>query len=252
MRIKLLTFFLLVTAVCLADSYMLEIGGGRVTDTYLSPLRYRGLSAGVSGEWTGRLAKDWQSVTDARLQYVCASPRYLNTRIHSADLTVGWSAMLQFTLPAGVSCAAGPGVSLKAGAAYLPVNSNNPADATAMFGLTLNLMASRGFTIKGFPLRLTDRLGIGAAGLAFAPQYGEGYYEISLGNRSGLVHPTWFGNLTALDNLLAIDLPAGRKRSLRVGYRFTLTTSDLCGNNRLTATHALCIGINTQSLTHSK
>lgn len=252
MKTKLLIFFLLVAAHSFADSYMLEIGGGRLTDTYLSPLRYRGPASGVSGEWTGRLAKDWLSVTDARLQYVCASPRYLKSYMHYADLTAAWSAQRQFTLPGGVSMAAGPGVSLKAGAAYLPVNSNNPADATAMLGLTINLSASRSFTIKRLPLRITDRLGIGAAGLAFAPQYGEGYYEISLGNRSGLVHPTWFGNLTAIDNLLAIDLPCGLKRSLRVGYRFTLTTSRLEGNNRLAAIHAFCIGFNTSPLTRTR
>lgn len=265
MRIKLLIAFILVcfsvsghtNRVSLQpdhthSAYMLEIGGSRITDTYLSPLRYRGLSVGVSGQWTATLAPRWQMLTRAGLQYATAAPRYLNSHMHSGMLSLSWSALRQFSLPADISLAAGPGVGIDAGVLYLPVNSNNPADAIARAAVTLNLTASRLCTIKRMPLRITDHFSMAAAGLAFAPQYGEGYYEIGLGHTGGLVHPTWPGNMTAIDNLLAIDLPTGRRCALRLGYRFTLATSALGGNDRLSATHAFCIGISTSPLTRSK
>jgi hypothetical protein len=79
-------------------------------------------------------------------------------------------------------------------------------------------------------------------GAFFSPDYGELYYEIYLGNHSGLAHAAWFGNYFRLDNLLTADLRLG-STNLRLGYRADVMSTKV--NNIVTrrVTHSFVIGV---------
>ncbi len=68
------------------------------------------------------------------------------------------------------------------------------------------------------PLSLRYQPVLPVVGAFFAPDYGELYYEIYLGNHSGLAHCGWWGNYFALENLLTADLRLG-STTLRIGYK---------------------------------
>ena len=55
-------------------------------------------------------------------------------------------------------------------------------------------------------------------GMFFSPEYGHSYYEIfTLGNNKGTVHPGSFHNQLSLRNFFTVDVPL-RKVTLRAGY----------------------------------
>ena len=158
--------------------------------------------------------------------------------------------MRTFRLPYGVLLSAGPGVSLECGALYMPSNSNNPASARASIDLTLNMSLGKVVRIGRFPVRFSDTLTLPSAGIFFSPQYGESYYEIYLGNHSGLVHFGWWGNHFAFDNLLSAEFSAGPV-NLRFGYRFEFRSGYVCSLNSEIVTHSFVVGIVTDALSLS-
>jgi hypothetical protein len=79
-------------------------------------------------------------------------------------------------------------------------------------------------------------------GVFFAPDYGELYYEIYLGNHSGLIHAAYPGNYFRLNNLLTADMHFGAT-TLRIGYQcniFSSKANDIVANR---TTHQFVIGI---------
>lgn len=60
----------------------------------------------------------------------------------------------------------------------------------------------------------------------FSQEYDELYYEIYLGNHSGLVHWAWPGNMFRWNNLVAADLDFGNSR-LRLGFRSNIYSTEV-------------------------
>ena len=79
-------------------------------------------------------------------------------------------------------------------------------------------------------------------GAFFAPEYGQLYYEIWLGDRSGLVRPAWWGSYFAMDNRISADLRLGAT-TLRIGYTNTILSSKANDIVTRNTTHAVSLGI---------
>lgn len=96
--------------------------------------------------------------------------------------------------------------------------------------------------IGRLPLTLRYQPTLPVAGVFFSPDYGELFYEISLGNRSGLVHCAWWGNYFRMENLVTADLHFGAT-CLRLGLRSNVLSTKV--NNIVTrvVTTAAVIGI---------
>lgn len=232
-------------------AYMLEAGRSAVSDSYLSPIEYSGLRLGLSGTWSKTLTRRAPRVvmaTDAMLDFSSGSPAPpASHTLLSVQARAAWSVLYTFRPAPGLTLMAGGGPDITGGVLYLPSNSNNPADAIARLDLTARLAAGWRTRIGRLPVRVIDRVALLLAGMMFAPQYGETYWEISLGNRHGLVHPRYWGRAFAIDNLLAVDLGLGRN-SLRIGYRFTFENSYAGRNTRQTLSHSFVIGLTTDCL----
>ena len=226
------------------SAYSAEWGYSSILDTYLSPLKYTGYSAGISGQWLKPMRQNPKRLImafDATLSGDINMNPTRSSYMYALQLDFAWNMQYRWKPIPQLQLSAGGGLALNAGAIYLQRNSNNPVSAKASIDITINGMAAYSLNIGKLPIRLIDQLSIPTLGSFFSPDYGETYYEIYLGNHSGLIHCGWWGNHFRLNNLIAADITLG-KASLRIGYRFNLNTSYVNNLNTQMVQHSLIIG----------
>lgn len=224
--------------------YALEAGASTMLDTYLSPLHFRGQSYALTGEWSKAMpfSPRWTMTFDARAGLDTGLSPSGASLMCGLDIAFGWGMARRWTLPCRLTLSAGAACGFDGGVLYLPRNTNNPAAAKFYAGLSLRFGAAMPLKLGKLNLLLSDRVVLPTAGAFFSPAYGESYYEIYLGNHSGLAHFGWWGNHFGADNLLSVDFDFGRT-AMRLGYRYRLTTSYVNHINSQVATHAFVIGV---------
>lgn len=232
------------------SQYMFELGSAHLADTYLTPLRYSGWRAALSyGRMQAmRFSPDrWVMSLDGRLSLDRTVNPAGNAAMWAIDFRPSWSMMRRFTLPAGFTLSAGGKVELGLGALYLARNGNNPVAAQASLTVGATALAAWNGRVGRLPLTLSCRPSLPLTGVFFSPDYDELYYEIWLGNHSGLCHAAWLGNYFRFDNLLAADLHFGAT-TLRLGYRAEVFSSKVSGIVSRRVTHTFVIGVCTEWL----
>ncbi len=236
------------------SAYSVEAGSAHLADTYLTPLRYTGWHTALRYE---RMQARTISPERWIMQLDCAlnvdrtltSPAR-NSTMWNFELDMRWCAMRRHTLGSGLTFAAGPGINLRGGALYLSRNSNTPASAKGALTLDARGMASCPVRIGRLPVVLRYEVALPVVGAFFAPDYGQLYYEIWLGERSGLCHMAHWGAYFAMDNLLTADLRLGGT-TLRVGYRNHILSTKAEDIVSRRVTHAFTVGIATEWLSLS-
>lgn len=226
--------------------YQFEIGSSRISDTYLSPLQYSGVQYAYSYQrlQAMRFAPErWIMGLDVRL----ALDRDLNPARNGIMWGLGgsaqWSMMHRWTTDCtGVQLAAGGSTRVDAGMRYLGRNSNNPVSATAEWTVGPSALVNCNVRLWSLPVQLGARTDLPLLGAMFSPDYDEPYYEISLGNRSGLVHMFRPGTAFRIDQQLYADLCFGATR-LRVGYRWLYSDSKLSNIVTRSAQHMFTLGL---------
>ncbi|MDE6027803.1 MAG: DUF3316 domain-containing protein, partial [Muribaculaceae bacterium] len=153
----------------------------------------------------------------------------------------------RWKLPNNIQLAAGCLLDINGGALYLMRNGNNPVTALAYAGIDMDCSASYHFNIGKLPVLITDRVQLPTIGAFFAPQYGETFYEIYLGNRAGLAHCGWWGNNFGIDNLLSVKLDFGRT-AMEIGYRYDYRSSYANHIVTRTSLNSFVIGVIPQGL----
>lgn len=227
-------------------AYTLGAGSAHLTDTYLTPLRYSGqhYTLGYSRAQAAPFAPErWTLLLDGSLGLDHTSNPARNATMWGLMLRVGWGAVWRHTLPCGLTLGAGPSLALEGGVLYSTRNGNNPASAKG--AVTINLTGLAAYRLKAghLPVTLLWRPSLPITGAFFSPDYGELYYEIYLGNHSGLAHAAWPGNYFCLDNQVTADLHLWRGTALRLGYSGRVFSSKASGIVTRMSTHAFVIGI---------
>lgn len=201
-------------------AYMAEIGGSGMTDTYLSPLKYSGISFAFNYErlqamkfnpdrWImhlsvgGEIDKNDNPARNATMWYW--------------GINASWGMLYKWNVLPQLSVMAGGSTSLDLGCLYNARNGNNPASAKAAWTVNATAMAVWNTNIGRLPVTVRYQPTLPFVGAFFSPDYAELYYEIYLGNHGGLAHCAWWGNYFAMDNLVTIDLHLSNT-SLRIGY----------------------------------
>lgn len=234
------------------SSVMVGGGAARLTDNYLTPFKTVG--------WTTSLSFE-------RIQAARCNPSRMSAwlamsidfgRTHNSQSTNGpvWRTMLHFEgaplwrfglfdLP--VSMAFGPQLEVDAGIHYRPANSNNPVAAQVAVTLAPTLQAVWRTRMWRLPVSVGYHGSLQMLGVFFAPEYGELYYEIYLGNHKNLARFAWPGNRLSYRHLLYADFHIGAT-SLRIGYNLHALTqkASYLATNLLTNT--FMIGITTTRL----
>lgn len=182
-----------------------SLGGGvtNLLDTYLSPLTYRGGHVAIMDERFAQLSTKsgrWFGLSLFALHGDYTTPLTEN------GLTVGGMADYSYTYYYRFSLKskqwsfyAGPQEQLRIGGIYNLRNSNNPAQLKLGLNLAISAMAKYTFTLWNTPMNVRIQTDLPLFGVAFAPNYGQSYYEIFyLGQDKGTTH------ITSLHNNLSL------------------------------------------------
>lgn len=237
-----------------ASAVTLSVGNSGIVDTYLSPLTYSGWNISLAYErmQAMKFAPDnWVSRFDISVDASHGSNYVGNGSIWRGSLGASWSMMRRWNLPSRFTVGVGPAALISAGAIYNPRNGNNPAAAKAAVAVGATAYATRMFRIQG--TRVLARLNTTTPllGAFFSQQYGELYYEIWLGNRSGLVHCAWPGDYRQFDTTLTADIEIGSSW-LRIGYRNFFHSSRVCDITTRVISNSFIIGISGEWLSLRK
>ena len=224
-----------------------SLGGGatNLLDTYLSPLRYKGGHVTVmderfsqtnaaSGRWFAQslfaLHGDYTLAAEGRGVTVGGMADYSYTHYYRTLHHKRW----QFY--------AGPQGQLRLGGIYNLCNSNNPAQLKFGISLAASGMAKYRFTLWNVPMQVRLQADIPLLGVAFAPDYGQSYYEIFyLAQSKGCVHMTSLHNNLSLRTGLSYDIML-RSCALRLTWKEDLYHWHLGNQQYRMFTHTLMIG----------
>lgn len=225
--------------------YSLETGHRNVLATYLSPLRYHGGGYGVSGQLSKAMPFNPRHAImhfDSSLEFDNLLNPAETARMIGLMASFGWGMSWRTQLPNSIQLTAGASAGIEGGAYYLLRNGNNPVQAMASFNLAPRLSLSRPVRMGKLDILLSDCVSLPSLSVFFCPGYGETYYEIYLGNHSGLVHAGWWGNNFRINNLLSATIDFGKTAAM-IGYRFRTDTQWANNLNTKVFSHSLVIGV---------
>lgn len=226
-------------------TYALKAGSAHRADTYLSPIKYSGWRVGFSYQRLQAMKfnpENWLMQLQLDIDVDGTKNIVGNATMWYAGLDVSWGMLRRWRLPEGFSVGVGPALAVNLGCLYLDRNGNNPASAKAAVTANASVYCAWNGKILGLPVTLRYQASSPVIGAFFSPDYGELYYEIYLGNHSGLAHPAWWGNYFRYDHQLSADLRFG-STWLRLGYRGNIFSSKI--NHIITRdfTHCAIVGI---------
>ena len=227
-------------------SYTLGVGTLHLADTYLTPLKY-------GGSWNLSLRYERMQAMKfsperwvMQLQGQLDGGRALNpsrmAEMWNMQFDLDWAMLRHFRIGSQWQVVVGGQTGVEVGALYLARNGNNPVAAKAAWTVSATAAAVYNRHIGKLPITLRYQAAMPLTGVFFSPDYGELYYEIYLGNRSGLVHGAWPGNYFKLDNNLTADLHFGAT-TLRVGYQCDVFSSKVSDIVSRRTTHMFVIGV---------
>ena len=224
-----------------------SFGGGmtNLLDTYLSPLHYKGAHAMImserfsqtrfeSGRWFAlsqfALHGDYTVVAEGRGLMVGGMGDYTYSCYYRTLRMQRWDLYV------------GPQAQGRIGGIYNLRNSNNPAQLKLGVNIAASAMAKYRFALWSTPMNVRLQADAPLLGVAFAPDYGQSYYEIFyLGNSEGCVHVTSLHNNLSLRSRLCYDVEL-KPCTLRLTWQEDLYHWQLGGQQYRMFTHSVMIG----------
>lgn len=229
-----------------SNATLIGIGNSDLYDTYLSILKYKGMSFKVINErmrettwFSGRFQK--QQTIGLDFAYGKNPAKNTNEYWLLLDYSLGGhynlfkSDKFMFSL-GGLWNIAG-------GVLYNERNTNNPASARAYTNIKLSAIGFYNWKDLTFRWQIDTPV----AGILFSPEYGQSYYEISLGNSVKLVNFASLHNQRALRNYVSVDIPF-KKYSLRLGYLGSFYQTKVNDLQTHTYSNSFMIGIVSRGL----
>lgn len=227
------------------------VGSMILTDTYLSPLQYNGVSLSLlyerlngTSQLNGKMLLQQQFL----LQAASTDNPISNSKTYYGNIDYHLHGFYPVFKTQSFRLLGGAGTELSLGGIYNIRNSNNPAQLKTSINLNASLLAF--YQWKSLTLRwqVTSPL----IGAFFSPGFGQSYYEIFvLGNDSGVVHFATPSNQRGLRNYITADYPFG-KATIRVGYLRNYYRTKV--NNLVTSisSHQFMIGLAFESLSFGR
>lgn len=225
---------------------MLGIGGASLYDTYLSPLQYNGTSYRIFHEQMNRTSwfnNKFIKQQTVSFEYAKGDNPAKNASQHwfLADYRLGGHYTLvqmgDFRLRVGGLW------NISGGVLYSDRNGNNPASARAYTNLNLSALALYNWKIFTFRWQIDMPF----VGVLFSPNFGQSYYEMSLGNTVGVVNFASLHNQRSLRNYVTVDFPLSRF-TLRAGYLGSYYQTKVNYLQTHTYTHSFVLGFVTESI----
>lgn len=217
-----------------------QLGQGKVRDTYLTPLLYSGMSVSLYQErWHAWRYRNWTSQRTIAIQYTGGSDKGNHGDNLALRASVRYGVHWRKSLFSGrLTTLVGPyiGGELVGNYNIKLSTGNNPADFEAAAALGASAAAVWHYQIKNKPASVMLQFQTPVMGYSFQQEYGASYYE-SFGLESGTRnkhHFTSFGNRQDFDFRLTTDLPVSLlpwfrnfNNKLRVGIAYHIDTQDI-------------------------
>lgn len=189
----------------LSRSHNFSVGANNIYDNYMSPLEYKGITIRYNYLFTRETS--WFDANFEKYQNIGIELSKSNNPNRNASyygLLLTYQLGGHYYIPNLDRLKFGFGVlgNVNLGGLYNTRNGNNPATARFYIGLLPSAVIQYKITNK-LPIQL--QVDFSLLGCYFQPQFGESYYEIYLGNRSGLF------NFTSLHNFRSIKLDLSSK-----------------------------------------
>lgn len=213
-------------------STLLGVAGINNLDTYLSGYDYTGGAICLQHEnfrdaRTGNYSWKYQTQLYGTLGYATQS----NKGEIAALASYNWGGYHPFAIGNRLRLLAGVQIQLEGGALYIPGNGNSPVAAKMRTAVAASGMAIYHFPVKNSEWTARVQLDIPLAGVMFAPEYGQSYYEIfGLGHTAGIISFTHPLNCPSWRQSLSIDIPLRWRHhstTLRVAYTGDIFQSDI-------------------------
>ena len=235
------------------QSTSVGFGSTEVYDTYLSPLKYTGSNLGLMYErmnMTGLMSGNISGQHLLNVEVAKTNNQTGTTSNYWGNLQYIYGLHYRFQPIQKLQLFAGTQADALIGAIYNTRNGNNPASAKANLNLNLSGIAAYSFKIKQQPVLVRYQLNIPFMGMLFAPQFGQSYYEMSLGVNQDLVHFASFHNQLAMRNLLSFELPFNFC-TLRLSYLNWIYESKVNDLDTRIMSNSIYVGISKNFLTVS-
>ena len=224
---------------------MLGFGTSNIYDSYLSPLKYTGNNVGLyyeqmknTGLMNGNVAV--QHIFNA--DYSWTENNSGTASYYTGLVEYNYGLFYRFKPAERWQFFAGPQAGGLLGFVYNTRNENNPATGKAHVTLNLSGIADYKFRIHSQPVHLKDQVSFPLIGIMYSPQYGESYYEISIGDTKHLMHLASFNNYISISNLLTAEIPFNRF-TLLLSYRFSLYETRINNLDTHLSTNTYYIGL---------
>ena len=240
-----------------STAFTLGLGSAHRADTYLTPLHYDGWNIDANFEHFHLLKSKFNLLwaLNLGLDFDRTKNQVRNSAMLGAQFEGRWALLWRkwpnwSTLFGRTICwqvGAGGSTTLDAGALYLSRNGNNPVAANASWTLDLSAYAALTFKIGKMPVNALYRATLPVGGVMFAPDYGQLYYEIYLGDRKGIFTGAYWGRYFRLDQNITLDFKIG-KHWLRAGYGVDILSTKVHDIVSRRISHNFVIGISTDWL----
>lgn len=229
------------------QSTLFGIGQLYLTDSYLSPLTYQGISMSLMHDrLAGTRHFDGKMLLQQQFQIqvgITENPTASASEYYG-DLVYHLNGFYPLWQSSRLKLFGGGGLDASLGGIYNVRNSNNPGSLKVATNLHLSAMAI--YNWRWFTLRW--QLSTPFAGMFFSPEYGHSYYEIfSLGNNKGTIHFGSMHNQLSLRNYFTIDVPLNRF-TLRAGYLGDYYQTDVNELVTKIVSHQFMLGLAFESL----
>jgi hypothetical protein len=230
-----------------SSTWSAEVGSSHLADTYLTPLKYSGTAYALNYSRRQAMAfspRKWVQMLWLHAEADRTTNPLGNVVMWRGNVAAQWAMVRRWQITPAWSAGIGGNVRGDFGALYLRRNSNNPAQAQA--AVTVGLTGYIQWQTKMFhrvPLAVRWTPSVPLCGAFFAPDYGELYYEIYLGNHSNLAHFAWPVSYRALYSDLTADVAVSESTSLSVGYSATVVSTKANNITSRTIKHALQVGV---------
>ena len=195
------------------QSSMAGFGKTSVYDTYLSPIEYKGNDIALFHEqmkMTGLLNGNVSAQHLFNINFSWGDNEAGTATSYTGFLDYAYGLHYKFEPVEKLQLFAGGQANGLLGFIYNSRNGNNPATGKVHANLNLSAIASYRFNIKSQPIFLRYQASIPFAGIMYSPEFGQSYYEMSLGDRDQLTHFASFHNYLSLRNTFSVEIPVDR------------------------------------------
>jgi len=235
------------------QSTLLGYGMNSVYDSYLSQLEYTGENVGLYYEQTKMTGLMGGRIAEQHLftgNYAWSKNKPETASYYTGIFEYDYGMHYRFNPTEKLQVFTGAQVGGLLGFVYNTRNGNNPATGKFHLNLGLSVIATYKLKIKSQALLFRYQADAPLVGAMYAPQFGQSYYEIGLGDNEDLIHFASLHNYLSVRNRLSVDIPLNRV-TFRLAYIHSFYETRINDLDTQINRNTFCIGISRNFFTVS-